>query len=60
MVTVTLKLDDTRAEALAQFVKRIGWHEFRENAVNDNEAYFIKDAIIVLQESLIDAGYSPR
>ncbi len=34
-VVVTLELPPLQAEALAQFVKRVGWHEFRQNAVDD-------------------------
>jgi len=37
-VTVTVELADSRALALAQFVKRVGWQEFRACAVDDEEA----------------------
>jgi hypothetical protein len=59
-VVVTLELPPLQAEALAQFVKRVGWHEFRQNAVDDDEAYEISAAVAALQKALADAGYAPR
>lgn len=59
-VTVTLNLDSGNAWALAQFVKRIGWTEIRQNAVDDTEAYDMRDAIDALQKALSEAGISPR
>jgi dissimilatory sulfite reductase (desulfoviridin) alpha/beta subunit len=59
-VTVTLELSDAQAWALAQFVKRVGWSEFRGNAQDDDEASVIRNAVDLLQKSLKDAGYSPR
>lgn len=59
-VTVTTVLPPNEAMALAQFVKRVGWHEFRQNAVDDNEAAEIRAAISKLQDSLAIQGYSPR
>lgn len=60
MVTVTLELPEEEALALAQFVKRVGWHEFRGNAENDEEAYQIRDATDKIRTSLAEAGYAPR
>ncbi|WP_443256049.1 DUF7706 family protein, partial [Xenorhabdus sp. IM139775] len=37
--------------ALAQLVKRLSWAEIRACAVNDNEAWLIKDAIGRLQSA---------
>jgi hypothetical protein len=45
---------------LAQFVKRAGWHHFRECAVDDDEAYVIRDAVVKLERALVAAGYTPR
>ncbi len=59
-VTVTLELDSGNAWALAQFVKRVGWSEIRQNAVDDTEAYDIRDAIEALRRALAEAGISPR
>ena len=59
-VTVTLELDSGNAWALAQFAKRVGWAEIRQNAVDDTEAYDMRDAIVALQRALAEAGVSPR
>lgn len=59
-VTVTLELDSGNAWALALFVKRVGWSEIRQNAVDDTEAYDMRDAIAALQKALAEAGISPR
>lgn len=59
-VTVTLELDPGNAWALALFVKRVGWSEIRQNAVDDTEAYDMRDAIEALQRALAEAGISPR
>lgn len=55
-----LGVTDAEALALAQFVKRVGWSEFRNNAADDAEAHAIKAAVIRLQEALARAGYAPR
>lgn len=49
-----------QALALAQFVKRVTWSEIRSCAVDDSEAYEIRDAIEELQRSLAEAGFAPR
>ncbi len=59
-VAVPLELTDAEALALAQLVKRIGWAEMRSNAVDENEAYVMRDAVTVLARALSDAGYAPR
>lgn len=59
-VQVSMELDDGPAWALAQFVKRVGWSEIRANAVDDDEAYAMRDGLAILQSALAAAGYSPR
>jgi dissimilatory sulfite reductase (desulfoviridin) alpha/beta subunit len=53
-------LSEREAWALAQFVKRVGWSEFRELAVDEAEAYEIRSAIDKLQSALAGAGLAPR
>jgi hypothetical protein len=53
-------LDDSEALALAQFVKRVGWSEIRQNAVDDAEAYEIRDALGRIALTLAEGGYEPR
>ena len=59
---VEIKVELTTAEAMAfaQFVKRVGWRDFRSNAVDDDEAYFMKDASSKIRSALAEAGYAPR
>lgn len=59
-VTVTAVMSDLQAMALAQLVKRLGWVEIRQNAVDDLEAYEMRDAVFRLQKALADCGYAPR
>lgn len=59
-VKVQLELDEQNALALAQFLKRVGWSEWRGCAVSDDEAYQMKYACGELQKALADAGFSPR
>jgi hypothetical protein len=57
---VTIELSEVDAMALAQFVKRVGWREFRENASSDLEAGSIRSAIFQLQIALRECGFAPR
>ncbi len=59
-VTITVTVHPDVAWALAQFVKRVGWSEFRENAQDDDEAYLIKSGCEAIQTALATAGFSPR
>ena len=60
MVNVAFELDESQALALAQLVKRVGWSEIRQNAVSDDEAYTMRDALGELAKALRESGYSPR
>lgn len=57
-----LKVEMTPAEAwaLAQFVKRVGWQEVRANAVSDDDAYTMRQALEKVREALNREGYSVR
>lgn len=57
---IRAELTDAEAMAFAQFVKRIGWSEIRSNAVNESEAYVMRQAISVMRDALAYAGYAPR
>lgn len=59
-VVITLSLTDPQALALAQFVKRCGWTEWRLNAVDADEADLMRGAFNQLEKSLADVGYAPR
>ncbi len=59
-ITLTIELADQHAAALAQFVKRVGWREMRDNAVDEEETYQIRDGILAVQRGLAEAGHAPR
>jgi hypothetical protein len=60
MVTFTVQMNDSQAEALAQFLKRVGFQELRQNAVDDVEAYTMRDAVDHVRDALREAGFAPR
>ena len=55
-----LELTDDQAYALSQFVKRVGWQEWRQNAVDDDEAALMRAAFGQLARALAEHGYAPR
>lgn len=57
---IFLEIEPEKAWALAQLIKRVGWSEIRANAVNDDEAHCMKEAIGELQKALGDVGFLPR
>lgn len=59
-VKLTVYLNEARALALAQFVKRCGWSEWRQNAIDDDEAADMRAAFNDLQKALSEAGFTPR
>lgn len=59
-IAIQFELPGAQALALAQLVKRLGWSEMRKNAVSDDEAYLMKDALGELQKALAAAGFDPR
>lgn len=59
-VTLTVELTDAEAWNLAQFLKRVGFSDFRTNAQDDQEAYAMRDAADRVRVALADVGYAPR
>lgn len=59
-VQITVTINDAQALALAQFVKRVRWTEVRQNAVGDDEADLMMDAMNEVAKALAEAGYAPR
>ena len=60
--SVLISIVLTKAEAwdLAQFLKRVGFSDFRINAQDDPEAYNMQDAAGKVRRALAEAGYAPR
>ena len=59
-VTITAELTTAEAMAFAQFLKRVSWREYRDNAVNDYETELMRDAGGKIREALSEQGYAPR
>lgn len=59
-VNLRAQLTDAQAWNLAQFLKRVGFSEFRANAQDENEAYAMRDAADIVRRALADVGYAPR
>ena len=59
-VEVWMELEPAQALALAQFVKRVGWSEIRQNAVDDDEAYAMREALGFLAKAWGESGYARR
>lgn len=57
---ITVSIEETAAEDLAQLVKRIQWDHVRACAAGDEEAYRMRTAIEQLQSALAGKGFSPR
>jgi len=59
-ITLMVPLSDQEAWDLAQFLKRVGYAEFRSNAVDDDEAYRMQSAAEKVRGNLAAMGYRPR
>ena len=59
-MVVELELSGDEAWALAEFVKRVTWSEMRACAVDDDEAYMIRSAVLAVGEALASQGIAPR
>lgn len=55
-----LDMTSAEAEALAQFIKRAQYDDFKRRAVDEDEAYLMQDAATKLSKALADKGYMPR
>jgi hypothetical protein len=60
MVSFTLEMTEQEAWALAQYLKRSHWGQYRANAVSDDDAYVMRDALFILSDALDEIGMSPR
>lgn len=60
IVTLSVSLTEVEALALAQLMKRIGWHEWRNNSIDDDEAREMRDACECVRVGLAESGFTPR
>lgn len=60
MTRIVIELDDTQAEALAQFCKRTFVDRLRPFSSSKDEAWQMVDAIGELRAALAKAGWAPR
>lgn len=59
-VRLEVFLTSDEAEALAQYLKRAGFSDFRRLAEDEAEGYEMRDAAERVREALAWAGYAPR
>ncbi len=55
-----IRVDEEQAEALAQFLKRTVFADYRDHAVHEREAYEMLHAGERLRRALAAAGFAPR
>lgn len=60
IVNLILVLPDNEAMALAQFLKRAGYSDYRALSASEDEAYETQAACETIRRALADAGYNPR
>jgi hypothetical protein len=59
-VEITVTLTDAQAWQFAQFLTRVSFREYRNNATCDEEAYLMRDAGDLIRRALAQKGYAPR
>lgn len=59
-VSVDLELSEAEAVALSEFVKRINFEDIKNNAVDETQAYCMRDSLSRLQDALARCGFNPR
>lgn len=59
-MNINVELPDDLAWALAQFLKRVGYNDYRALAVDEQEAYEMVDAGEKVRAALADKGIAPR
>jgi hypothetical protein len=59
-ITISVKLTDSQASALSQFLSRVIFDDFRRRAMDNDNAYVMQDAAMSIKEALAQAGYEAR
>lgn len=60
MTIIEVELPDELALALAEFLKRVGYEDYRPLAVDQQQAYAMQGAGEKVRAALADKGYAPR
>ncbi|MET3139516.1 hypothetical protein AAKU61_003897 [Undibacterium sp. GrIS 1.2] len=60
MCHIDLNLPNDLARALAEFLKRAGYSDYRQLAVSEQEAYEMQHAGELLRKSMAEQGIAPR
>jgi hypothetical protein len=59
-IEITVTFTAGQAWQFAQFLKRVSFREYRNNATCDDEAYLMRDAGELIRCALAEQGYAPR
>lgn len=59
-MTIQVELSDDQAWAFAEFLKRVGYGDYRPLAVDESEAYDMIYAGGKVRAALAEQGYAPR
>jgi hypothetical protein len=59
-MNVQIELNTDQAWALAQFLKRVGYSDYRSLAADADEAYEMVDAGEQVRKALAESGIAPR
>lgn len=57
---IEIEVSEKQLDALAQFLKRVGFTDIRKLSGSEDEAYGAQYALEAIRESLAKQGYSPR
>lgn len=60
MITIEVELSDAQAWAFAEFLKRVGYGDYRPLAVDEREAYEMIYAGEKVRAALAEKGVAPR
>ena len=59
-ITLTVDMNEEQAWQFAQFLKRVGFYDYRELSTSDDEARIMIEAGELVRKALAEAGYAPR
>ena len=59
-VTFKVTMSREKAQAFAQFLKRVWLSDYREHAADADEARIMADAGEAIRSALAEAGFAPR